>query len=201
MINFQQEKTMLICCATCNGMAATETEESHQCTLSSPIKPILKGKKVSILCFFFSFDCVCMMEGIELSSQTSKRSYATSAQLDELSTNNTTDHLNAPSIFKQDNNDDDMTSNSHPRLSGDSSINMPPNTNNIELKKTFSERIKAKIPPVPLIRAIVKASFAVLIALIITFVDRSRNAIGQGIILVPIGTILHFPIRPLGMCI
>lgn len=142
------------------------------------------------------------MDDIELSNQASKRSYTTSVQLDELSTSNTTDHLSTRSILKQDNdNDDGITVNSHPRLSGDSSINMPPNTNNIEQKKTFSERIKAKMPPIPLIRAIIKASFAVLIALIITFVDRSRNAIGQGIILVPIGTILHFPIRPLGMYI
>jgi len=91
-----------------------------------------------------------------------------------------------------------MTANTQPRPSGESIIHIPPNTHGIEPKKTLAERIKAKIPPVPLIRAIVKASFAVLIALVIAFVDTTRNAIGQGIILVPIGTILHFPIRPLG---
>ncbi|KAL9557127.1 hypothetical protein MBANPS3_001545 [Mucor bainieri] len=138
------------------------------------------------------------MESIELSQQTSRKSYATTVQLDEASLSNTADHLSARNVYKHD-EDDDMTANNQPRLSGESSIHIPPDTHGIEHKKTFAERIKAKIPPVPLMRAIVKASFAVLIALIIAFVDTTRNAIGQGIILVPIGTILHFPIRPLGM--
>lgn len=138
------------------------------------------------------------MEDIELSQQTSKRSYATTDQLNEVSSNNTADHLSARNVYKHD-DDDDMTANDQPRPSGESSIHIPPDTHGIEPKKTLAERIRAKIPPVPLMRAMVKASFAVLIALIIAFVDTTRNAIGQGIILVPIGTILHFPIRPLGM--
>ncbi|GAN01233.1 hypothetical protein MAM1_0005c00665 [Mucor ambiguus] len=139
------------------------------------------------------------MENIELSQQTSRKSYATTLQLDEASLSNTADHLSARNVYKHG-DDDDMTANNQPSLSGESSIHIPPDTDVIQRKKTFGERIKAKMPPVPLIRAIVKASFAVLIALIIAFVDTTRNAIGQGIILVPIGTILHFPIRPLGMC-
>lgn len=143
------------------------------------------------------------MENIELSQQTSRKSYATTVQSDQVSFSNTADHLSARNVYKHD--EDDMMTANHPppRLSGESnsSIHMPPDPHGVEHKKTFSQRIKAKIPPLPLIRAIVKASFAVLIALIIAFVDTTRNAIGQGIILVPIGTILHFPIRPLGMCV
>ncbi|CEP06984.1 hypothetical protein [Parasitella parasitica] len=138
------------------------------------------------------------MDGIELSNQTTRRSYTTTVQFEQLSQNDTADHLGAHNIFKQD-DDDDLTANDHLRLSEEGIINMPPNTDNIEPKKTLAERIRAKVPTVPLMRAMIKASFAVLIALIITFTDRSRNAIGQGIILVPIGTILHFPIRPLGV--
>ncbi|OAC98006.1 hypothetical protein MUCCIDRAFT_116091 [Mucor lusitanicus CBS 277.49] len=141
------------------------------------------------------------MENIELSQQTSRKSYATTVQSDQVSFSNTADHLSARNVYKHD--EDDMMTANHPppRLSGESnsSIHMPPDPHGVEHKKTFSQRIKAKIPPLPLIRAIVKASFAVLIALIIAFVDTTRNAIGQGIILVPIGTILHFPIRPLGV--
>lgn len=199
MINFQRKNNANMLC----NMQWYGNNRDIRVTSMHPFlthQSNIKRRKVSFQPLLLSsFNCMRKMDDIELSNQASKRSYTTSIQLDELSTSNTTDHLSARSILKQDSdNDDDITVSSHSRLSGDSSINMPPNTNDIEQKKTFSERIKAKIPPIPLIRAVVKASFAVLIALIITFVDRSRNAIGQGIILVPIGTILHFPIRPLG---
>lgn len=65
-------------------------------------------------------------------------------------------------------------------------------------KTSVLDRLKTIIPPLPLLRPMLKGSLAILIALIFVFVDRLRNVFGQGIILVPIGTVLNFPFRPVG---
>jgi hypothetical protein len=130
------------------------------------------------------------MENIELSKPTSKRSYATTTADEGLPTSRPADRL--------DKQDDDLTthrSHSSHRLSSSSII---PEREPLESKKSFGQRLKAKIPPLPLSRAIVKASIAVLISLLFVFEENCRTAAGAAGILVPIGTILNFPIRPLG---
>lgn len=66
------------------------------------------------------------------------------------------------------------------------------------LKRPFMDRLKSIIPPLPLLRPMLKGCLAILISLIFVFVDRLRDEFGQGIILVPIGTVLNFPFRPVG---
>lgn len=68
-------------------------------------------------------------------------------------------------------------------------------------KKPLGQRLMAMIPPYQLTRTIIKASISVVISLLFVFEDRCRNAIGAASILVPIGTLLYFPVRPLGLLI
>lgn len=139
------------------------------------------------------------MENIELSNQTSKKSYITSVADEGLPTSFTSDHYSdRGDTLKQD--DDDVTTqhNSH-RLSSSSMI---PENEPLEAKKSFGHGLKTMIPPLPLSRAIVKASIAVLISLLFVFEENCRISTGAGSIMVPIGTILNFPIRPIGnVCI
>ncbi|GAA5816474.1 hypothetical protein MFLAVUS_010003 [Mucor flavus] len=67
------------------------------------------------------------------------------------------------------------------------------------IKKPLGQRIMAMIPPYQLTRTVVKASIAVLISLLFVFEEQCRKAIGPASILVPIGTLLNFPVRPLGV--
>lgn len=76
--------------------------------------------------------------------------------------------------------------------------NKPVNNNPLESKKSILQRLKSKIPPLPLIRAIIKASISILISTIFVFDSTCRKWIGSASILVPIGTLLYFPVRPLG---
>jgi hypothetical protein len=72
------------------------------------------------------------------------------------------------------------------------------NMNNIpSQKKSTLDSIKEKIPPLPLLRVSVKASIAILISFIFVLNGRCRAAMGAAI-LVPIGTIFSFPVRPIG---
>lgn len=66
------------------------------------------------------------------------------------------------------------------------------------IKKPLGQRIRAMVPPYQLTRTVVKASIAVLISLLFVFEEQCRKAIGPASILVPIGTLLNFPVRPLG---
>lgn len=65
-------------------------------------------------------------------------------------------------------------------------------------KKPLGQRLMAMIPPYQLTRTIIKASISILIALLFVFEERCRNAVGAAAILVPIGTLMYFPVRPLG---
>ncbi|KAG1469964.1 hypothetical protein G6F56_002956 [Rhizopus delemar] len=65
--------------------------------------------------------------------------------------------------------------------------------------RSFSDRILSIIPPLPLLRPIIKGCLAILISIIFLFNSKIRNEFGQGIILVPISTILSFPFRPIGV--
>lgn len=65
-------------------------------------------------------------------------------------------------------------------------------------KKSFGERLYAKIPPFQLTCIIIKASIGILIGLLFVFEKNCRKAVGPAGILVPIATLMYFPIRPLG---
>ena len=66
------------------------------------------------------------------------------------------------------------------------------------VKRTWMQRLYARVPPYQLTRIIVKASISILIALLFVFVDSLRNAIGSASVLVPIAALLYFPFRPIG---
>jgi hypothetical protein len=121
------------------------------------------------------------MDNIELSNQPSKRSKsATIIDLD--------DHVD---------HSEELTaaSTQHSR----ENIVPPKSVPSVkEPKKSFGQRLYAKVPPYQLTRTIIKASIAILIALLFVFEENCRKAIGQAGILVPIGTLLYFPIRPIG---
>lgn len=135
------------------------------------------------------------MTDIELSNQLSKRSRETTVSIGE-----DADMTNTHNVYKNDYDGDNMTAtSSNHHKSQHSRESIIPDAEDAEVtKKSFGERLKAKIPPLPLLRTIVKASIAILIALIFVLVDQTRNAVGSGNILVVIGTILSFPVRPLG---
>lgn len=133
------------------------------------------------------------MENIEPSNQSSKRLKETAVTMPD-------DHdTPTKNIYKNEDEGDNMTATSsqldmhHSRQSIIPEAAPTPVT-----KKSFEERLKAKLPPFPLMRTIVKASVAILISMIFVFVDQTRNAVGSGNILVVIGTLLSFPFRPIG---
>lgn len=66
------------------------------------------------------------------------------------------------------------------------------------IKKSFGERLYAKVPPFQLTRTIIKASVGILIGLLFVFEKNCAKAVGPAGILVPIATLMYFPIRPLG---
>ncbi|KAI8080209.1 uncharacterized protein B0P05DRAFT_540434 [Gilbertella persicaria] len=125
------------------------------------------------------------MENIELSKQPSKRSIADS---------------NVSSHSQYEKHDDEMTAASghHSRSSIVSGEKNVPTAEPVQ-RKSVSQRILTKLPPFPLIRIIVKASIAILIGLLFVFEKNCRSAMGSASILVPIGTLLYFPIRPIGV--
>jgi hypothetical protein len=131
------------------------------------------------------------MDNIELSKQTSTRSYTATA------TDQGLPMSYLPSDHHSDRGDKDNDSTIHHSQLSSSSI-IPERESSSVAKKSFGQRLKAKLPPLPLARAIVKASIAVLISLLFVFEENCRIAAGAASILVPIGTILNFPIRPLG---
>ncbi|KAI7897491.1 uncharacterized protein BX663DRAFT_528139 [Cokeromyces recurvatus] len=124
------------------------------------------------------------MEDIELSNHTFN-SETTNQYVDS-------NHSDTETIIK-----DNISSTSYQPSSRDSNIDGE--RPNIEIEKSlWRKQWISRMPPLPLIRTILKASIAILIALLFVFVDNCRNAIGTASILVPIGTLLHFPIQPLG---
>lgn len=68
----------------------------------------------------------------------------------------------------------------------------------IPTKKTLGQRLYAKVPPFQLTRTIIKASIGILIGLLFVFEKNCSKAVGAAGILVPIATLMYFPIRPLG---
>lgn len=122
-----------------------------------------------------------MENTIELTSQPTRRSRATTIE---------------------DNDKNDLLSSASTNTSKEHIALNPPIENDDtkkEPKKSFGQRLYAKIPPYQLTTIIVKASIAILIALLFVFEKNCRAAIGQAGILVPIGTLLYFPVRPIGV--
>lgn len=118
------------------------------------------------------------MDNIELSNQPSKRSRSTTIDLDE---------------HEDDREELQSTSTKHSKENI-----VPPKSSTKEPKQSFGQRLYAKVPPYQLTRTIIKASISILIAMLFVFEENCRNAIGKAGILVPIGTLLYFPIRPIG---
>lgn len=75
--------------------------------------------------------------------------------------------------------------------------NIQSNTHNT-VPEAPKNRLGSIVPLLPLLRPLLKGCIAVLISLIFVFDDRLRNEFGQGVVLVPIGTVLGFPFRPIG---
>ncbi|KAG2191099.1 hypothetical protein INT46_005740 [Mucor plumbeus] len=63
---------------------------------------------------------------------------------------------------------------------------------------SFISKIKSRIPPLPAIRTTLKATFATLISLIFVLVNDTRSTIGTASTLVTLGTLLYFPVKPIG---
>lgn len=59
-------------------------------------------------------------------------------------------------------------------------------------------KIKSKIPPLPQIRTTLKATIATLISLIFVLNNNTRASIGTASTLVTLGTLLYFPVKPIG---
>lgn len=101
----------------------------------------------------------------------------------------------------EDNDNNDLLTSASTNTSKEHVALNPPIENDFtkkEPKKSLGQRLYAKIPPYQLTTIIVKASIAILIALLFVFEKNCRTAIGQAGILVPIGTLLYFPVRPIG---
>ncbi|KAI8877640.1 hypothetical protein K501DRAFT_260071 [Backusella circina FSU 941] len=131
-----------------------------------------------------------MKEVIELSDQSTRRS-----SKDEHPKENQT----APSFGPISNDSSHSLNHTATKIpSEDPPLNIPSGDAPVS-KKGFLEKIKSKIPPLPLLRIVVKSSIAILIALLFVFETRCRTAMGGAAILVPIGTLLNFPIRTIGV--
>ena len=114
------------------------------------------------------------MEDIELSNQSSRRSHGHNSDT-------------------QEKHDDDMTA----TTTHHSQLSMMPEES-IKQKSKAPGNILTKLLPLPLVRIVVKAAISILIALLFVFEDNCRNAMGSASVLVPIGTLLYFPVRPIG---
>ncbi|KAL9550742.1 hypothetical protein MBANPS3_004592 [Mucor bainieri] len=62
----------------------------------------------------------------------------------------------------------------------------------------FMTKIKSKIPPLPQIRTTLKATIATLVSLIFVLNNNTRASIGTASTLVTLGTLLYFPVKPIG---
>jgi hypothetical protein len=83
-------------------------------------------------------------------------------------------------------------------LERSNSIKREPDSAHAMIPEAPKNRLGSIVPLLPLLRPLLKGCIAVLISLIFVFDDRLRNEFGQGVILVPIGTVLGFPFRPIG---
>jgi hypothetical protein len=139
---------------------------------------------------FCVFACPSMKEVIELSDQSSRRDSNDEHLIESQA---------APSFGSISNGSSSSLNKATTKIpSQDSPINIPSGDAPVS-KKGFLEKIKSKIPPLPLLRIVIKSSTAILIALLFVFETRCRTAMGGAAILVPIGTLLNFPIRTIGM--
>lgn len=74
----------------------------------------------------------------------------------------------------------------------------------VTVKRNFGQRFSNYLnglrkTPLPLVRTVLKASISVLISLILVLVDKTRLVIGPACTMATLGTLLYFPVKPVGM--
>jgi hypothetical protein len=76
----------------------------------------------------------------------------------------------------------------------------------VTVKRNFGQGLSNCInglrkTPLPLVRTVLKASISVLISLILVLVHKTRVVIGPASTMVTLGTLLYFPVKPVGKCL